>query len=518
MKDKLRLYLQAGYAALDIISPEGQRVEAEVAAAAAAAGFTFYSWSVTRGLFKVKPAKGDKPAEITPVPAINADSPQWYDVLDNFDKLPKSEKSVVLLHDYHMHLAQPDPMLSRKIKDSILNGKMCSHTMIIVGCQLVLPPELEKEITVLPFSLPDRDQLLSVAQNIAKSVGVELNGNTDELLDAASGLTTIEAEDAMSLAAVESKGKDIPPEIVAREKAGTIKKGGILEIIESKLTLSDIGGLELYKEHLTTISRCFTKAAKDYGLPSPRPIIACGQAGTAKSMSAMTLGNVFNLPLLRIEAGSLFGSLVGESERNWRTTFATVRAIAPAIVWIDEAEALFTGMQSSGRSDGGTTSRVIKAILQDMQFHGEGIFFMFTSNDIDQFPDPLIDRCDVWSFELPTLTERKAIWAIHITKRGRKAKKYDCSMLAEKTEGYSGRQIEQIWIKAMMLAFNDGGREPTEDDVLHALSGFVATSVTMAEAITRRRIRLANRARPASKPEPVAEVRQQRKLVQQEQE
>src|SRR5204862_4179556 len=138
-------------------------------------------------------------------------------------------------------------------------------------------------------------------------------------------------------------------------------------------------------------------------------------------------------------------------------------------LWVDEAESLFSGGQSSGHTDGGTTNRVIKAILQDMQFNGDGLFFVFTSNDIDQFPDPLIDRCDVWSFELPTRQEREAIWKIHIAKRKRKPDAFDIPRLAEKTEGYSGRQIEQVWLKAMRVAFNDGVREPTNEDVELAL-------------------------------------------------
>lgn len=221
-------------------------------------------------------------------------------------------------------------------------------------------------------------------------------------------------------------------------------------------------------------------------------------------MSAMACKNVFNLPLLRIEAGQLFGSLVGESENRWRTAFSTAKAIAPAIIWIDEAEALFSGLQASGKTDGGTTSRVIKAILQDMQLAGEGLFFVFTANDVDQFPDPLIDRCDLWSFELPTQGERESIWKIHIEKRGRKAKKFNLPRLAQLTDGFSGRQIEQVWIKALTLGFNDKEREPTEKDVEEAAKRFVATSVTMKDAIERRRQRLANRAQPASRTEAAA--------------
>jgi AAA+ superfamily predicted ATPase len=489
MRDKIAAYLKAGYSGLFVQSFEEVRVQSELRFALKSITSTAYHlhvWTCTKGIASIE----DGQATIIE----NTQDPG--DALNEFDKMKGADEGhVLLMQDFHLYVAEPNPFLIRRLKESLSLGKANSRCIIILGCQLKLVPELEKEFTVIEFKLPDREQLRTVLGSIAKSADIELNGNTDGVLDAASGLTCVEAENAFALSVVEVK--DIDAQVVAREKASTLKKNGILEIVETALTLDDIGGLDLWKEHLKLISRCFTKEAKDYGLPSPRPVICCGQPGTAKSMSAMACKNVFGLPLLRLEAGCLFGSLVGESERNWRTAFATAKAIAPAILWIDEAEGLFSGAESSGKTDGGTTNRVIKAILQDMQFNGEGLFFIFTSNDIDQFPDPLIDRCDVWSFELPTLTERESIWKIHIAKRGRKPKKYDISNLAEKSEGYSGRQIEQVWLKAMMMAFN-GGREPTDADVGTALGLFVPTSITMADAIEKRRKRLANRASPAS--------------------
>ena len=148
-----------------------------------------------------------------------------------------------------------------------------------------------------------------------------------------------------------------------------------------------------------------------------------------------------------------------------------------------------------------------------MQFNSDGIFFVFTANDIDGLPDPLIDRLDVWSVDLPTEAERQSIWQIHIAKRKRNPKTYDISSLAKTTNGYSGRQIEQVWIKAMTTAFNDGRREPTNIDIIEATKKFVATSITMSDAIESRRKRLLNRATPASKPEIIIKMNTIRKLA-----
>jgi ATP-dependent 26S proteasome regulatory subunit len=490
MKDKIANYIKAGYPGLFIVSHEESRVEAELAGAMKdnkLKDFHLHAWSITEGLVSI--SKDAQAIDDTQEPVA---------MLAQFDKLP--ERSIVLARDLHMALTDPNPVLYRKLKDSLILAKNSNRVLVIVGCRLVLPPELEKEITVLEFSLPDRATLHGVMMEISKSSKVEINQDiADTFIDAASGLTCTEAENAFALSIVEAK--EIVASIVAREKANTIKKNGLLEIVDSKLTLDDIGGLELLKQDLLEKKNSFTKAAHDYGIKTPRGALIVGQGGTGKSLTAQAARNIFNLPLLRLEAGKLFGSLVGQSEGNWRTAFNTAKAIAPCILWIDEVEGLFCGGKSSGETDSGVTNRVIKAILQDMQFNSEGIYFVMTSNDIDGLPDPLIDRMDVWSVDLPNQTEREQIWKIHITKRGRDAKKFDVIALAASTDGFSGRQIEAIVDKALTLAFNDKGREPKNSDFVTAASRFVATSVTMKEAIEKRRERLKNRAMPASAPE-----------------
>ena len=154
-------------------------------------------------------------------------------------------------------------------------------------------------------------------------------------------------------------------------------------------------------------------------------------------------------------------------------------------------------------TDGGTSDRVIKAIIQDMQDHSEGIFYVFTANDIDKIPDPVIDRVMTWLVDLPHHEERLAIWRIHISKlRGRQnipwnSADFDLQRLAEASEGYSGRQIEAVWKDALVTAFN-AQRPPTTEDALAALTRSIATSKTMGAAIQARRDRLKGRATEAS--------------------
>ena len=481
IRDKIR----AGYPGIYIISSEEQRVEAMLKGIAEELQYALHAWSLSNG--RIDALTGNGPVDENEIT-----------VLDGFMAMP--EKSVLLLRDYHLFMSADTggPMLLRKLKDALLHAKTANKTIIILAPLLKLPPEVEKLFTVTEFSLPDKVTLSRVLANLCESTerAMPVNGVFESLLDAASGLTTTEAEDAFALSIAETD--TFTPAIVAREKANAVKKNGLLEIMDGNVRPEDIGGLEHLLSDLLSKRDIFTQAARDYGLPSPRGILTVGQPGTGKSLTAQACGNIFNVPLLRLEAGKIFASHVGESEKNWRTAFATAKAIAPCILWIDEVDGLFSGAKSSGQTDGGTTNRVIKAILQDMQFNSDGIFFVFTANDIDGLPDPLIDRLDVWSVDLPTDAERQAIWRIHIAKRNRDPKAYDIPALAKTTAGYSGRQIEQVWLKAMTTAFNDTRREPSNADIIDATRKFVATSITMSDAIESRRKRLQNRATPAS--------------------
>jgi SpoVK/Ycf46/Vps4 family AAA+-type ATPase len=423
-----------------------------------------------------------------------------------------------VLNDYHHFLDQPNPIIYRKFKEVLWHAKASQKCIILLGPTIKLPPDLEKLIVLLDFELPSKDELTSVIDTLCKSNDRPMpdEQTLGKVLDALTGLTTTEAEDALALTVIESGSFDT--KIITREKGAAVKKNGLLEIIEPKLTLDDVGGLDVLKADLLSKRKLFTPEARLAGVEPPRGFLFVGQAGTGKSLTSQVCGSNFGIPTLRLDAGNIFASLVGESERNWRTAFATAKAIAPCVFWIDEVDGLTSGAASSGKTDGGTTNRVFKSILQDMQYNSHGIFFVFTANDIDAIPDPLIDRLKVWSVELPNAAEREAIWRIHIPKLREEQTKptdissFDLAHLSAATEGFSGRQIEDAWRKAIELAFN-AGHAPSMEDCINALSGFTPTSVTMADQIEARRRRLAGKATNASTPTPTKTTTNIRKLA-----
>ena len=130
------------------------------------------------------------------------------------------EKTLILLRDFQLFLQDPNPILIRQLKDVLQMAKTKSKTLIILGCRMVLPPELERELTVIEFALPGKEELGAVLGGIMESANIKNmeNEQREKVIDAASGLTTMEAENAFALSVVQSKAID--PVIVAKCSRG----------------------------------------------------------------------------------------------------------------------------------------------------------------------------------------------------------------------------------------------------------------------------------------------------------
>ena len=451
------------------------------------AQFGLYTWSYTAGIVNVS---DDPPTSI-------AETEDPLAMLDAFNKMP--ERSILVARDLHAFLSDPNPMLVRKVKDALALGKMANRVFVICGASVKIPIELEKEVALVEFKLPDRAQLRVVLEGIAASAGISINGNTDPILDAASGCTTSEAEDAFALSVVQCG--DISADIVAREKANTVKKNGILEILETSAKAEDIGGLEVLKSWLSKRRLAFSAQAKAYGLPVPKGVLAVGLPGSGKSLTAKAAASILGVPLLKLDGGRLFGSLVGQSEQNMRAVIQTAEAVAPVVLFVDELEKAFSGSKSSGSTDGGTAARVFGTFLQWMSDKTSQVFVFATANSISELPPEFLrkGRFDELFFcDLPDADERAAIWRVHISKRGRNPDKFNLEMLASRTESFVGAEIEAMVTEAMYSAFEDAEAEMTDEHLLEAIRNTVPLSRTMAPQIDALRAWATGRARRAS--------------------
>jgi AAA+ superfamily predicted ATPase len=489
MQNQLITYLRAGYPGLAVISSEEARAEAEIAAACTSLKRKLHAWSSTEGLVDTK--EGRVTACPDPLEALQ--------LLDGMFANTEP-RNVVLFRDLQLHLDQSDPMLVRRIKDILRIAKANGHSLILLGCRLKLPPELEHEITHVDFSLPDHIQLGTVLDGILKSAKLKAPHDVirESALQSALGLTTTEAENAFALSVVETKGID--HKIIAREKARTLKKNGLVEVVETTTSLDDIGGLGLLKEWLIRRGGAFGASAKAYGLPAPKGLLIVGIPGTGKSLTAKATASAFGLPLLRLDMGRVFGGIVGQSEANLRSVIQTAEAIAPCVLWIDEIEKGFSGSKSSGSTDGGTSSRVFGSFLTWMQEKEKPVFVVATANDVTQLPAPFLrkGRFDEMFFvDLPDALERAQIWDVVIKRHGRRPTDYDTVVLARACEQFTGAEIEAVFIDAMHEAYAEG-KEPGPKEILEAMTNTVPLANLMDGQIGALRHWAKGRAREAA--------------------
>lgn len=492
MKTKIVNYLKAGYPALMIQTTEESRLDGIIKDAVDALGYDLFSWDCVNGIIDLANGRiviSDSDPSMMPTHLVG-------DPNANIQGLP--ERSVLIAKDFHLFTGDKNPTIIRRLKDMCRIGKDSQRHLIITGASIALCPELEKEITVISFSLPTRSELHSVLNQVAEFNGIKLNGNTENLLDAASGLTTLEAESAICLSKVEVGEFDA--KVVAREKAATLKKSGILEVINSETSTKDIGGLCELMPWINKRKLAFSPAAKAYGLPTPKGMMLIGIPGCGKSLVAKSCANILSVPLLKLDAGRLFGSLVGQSEANLRSAIQTAEAIAPCVLWIDEIEKGFSGSRSSGATDGGTSSRVFGTFLSWMQDKTAPVFVVATANDVSSLPSEFLRKGrfdEIWFADLPDMDERKSIWEIQIQKHGRKPDDFDLDALTSATNGWTGSEIECLFVDALYQAFDDG-TEPTTEMLFSLSKGTLPLSKTMAEQITALRQWCNGRARSAS--------------------
>lgn len=452
-----------------------------------------FVWSVTEGLNKLINNGQEK--------INNAENPvEALSFIDSYNK-----PAILVLKDVHPLLGiqgrNADYGFIRKIRDvagSLKNADF-SKNVVILAPTLVLPNDLQKDITVVDFDLPTLDELKSLLDemldmNEGSGILIDLDENDKELLcKAAQGLTLQEAENAFARAMV-TKGQLTVKEldIILEEKCQVIKKTGILEFITTNVNIDDVGGLENLKKWLSKRNNSWLGTAqKDYNLPAPKGVLITGVAGCGKSMTAKAMSAMWQLPLLRLDVGKIFSGLVGSSEENMRKAIQTAEAVAPSILWIDEIEKGFGG-SSGGEMDGGTTSRVFGTFLTWMNEKTKPVFVIATANNISRLPAEMLRKGrfdEIFFVDLPTINERKIIFKLHLEKRLNGSKSKDFAItddllnrLAQATEGFGGSEIEQVVVSALFEAFSEN-RTLKEEDLFKVIKNTVPLSTTQSEQI-----------------------------------
>ncbi len=418
-------------------------------------------------------------------------------VLQWLQKVDSNNPTILLVKDFHRF--SEDAGIARMLRNLSSQLRDRPHTIVLCSGPWNPPNDLDDSLTILDLPLPQEPELRSLLSNIAMATGKTLDKDVlEELTHACSGLSEIRVRQvaARALAQRGQMGREDLAEVL-EEKRQNIARSEVLEYFKTNATPSDIGGLDALKAWLDQRHQAFSDEARHFGLPLPRGVLLVGPQGTGKSLTAKAIAHSWSMPLLRLDVGRLFAGLVGASEARTRETIQRAEAMAPCVLWIDEIDKGFGG---DARSDGGTSQRVLANVLTWMAEKNSPVFVVATANGIERLPGELLRKGrfdEIFMLQLPTYKERFTILNLHIKQR-RPNLNLQISTVIDRTEGFSGAELEQTVIEAMHLAFAER-RELEESDLIVAASQLVPLSRTAKEQLdSLKEWASSGRARPAS--------------------
>ena len=459
---ELALFLKARYPVIYINTIEEDRVEYVVRKNVKTnLNRSIYSWDFIDGYTNNPNNQGF--AKRNPLQA-----------LELVERLHPETPALFLLKDFNRFLT--DLSVSRKLRNISRILKLQPKTIIIIGSDLIIPKELQELITVLQFQLPVEEEITEELNRLINSLNIDIELELfEKLTRACQGLSLERIRRVLSKIIATYKTLDNQSiGVLLSEKKQIISQTEILEYYSVNENIASLGGLNNLKDWLNKRKSAFTLQAMNYGLPTPRGLLLLGMQGTGKSLTAKAIANDWELPLLKLDVGKLFGGIVGESESRLREMIHVAESISPCVLWIDEIDKAFSNTTSKG--DSGTSNRVLATFISWLSEKKKPVFVIATANNIDLLPLEIIRKGrfdEIFFLDLPKKEEREEIFKIHIKEfRPNSWKSFDYNKLAELSEAFSGAEIRQSIIEGMYHAFYEK-REFTTDDISMALTELI---------------------------------------------
>ena len=466
------LLLKARYPIIYIATNEEERIEYLIKYCAKKyVARTYYAWDFVDGYQGNPNDKG-----------FAARNP--LEALDLIDKLTPETASLFILKDYDNFLK--DFSVVRKLKNLSRSLKTQPKNIIIISSEVNIPDSLKEFVTLLEFPLPSYSEILEELNRLISSLQQEIEPATlNNIATACQGLSLERIRRVLSkVIAKYGEIDESSPALILQEKKQIIQQTQLLEFCLNDKNLADLGGLDNFKQWLKIRSQAFSQEAIQYGLPYPKGLLLVGVQGTGKSIAAKIIANEWQLPLLRLDFGRLFASLIGQSEQRVRKMIEIAEALSPCILWVDEIDKAFAGAQSSG--DSGTTSRVLATFITWLSEKTSPVFVVATANNIDWIPPEILRKGrfdEMFFLNLPTREEREAIFEVHLKKyRPDSITNFQIPLLGQLSKEFSGAEIEAVVIEAMRLGFNEG-REFNTEDILTSIQNLVPLARTKSKEL-----------------------------------
>jgi SpoVK/Ycf46/Vps4 family AAA+-type ATPase len=460
--DELALFLKARYPIIYINTVEEDRVEYVIRKNIKTnLNRSIYSWDFVDGYTNNPNNEGF--AKRNPLQA-----------LELVERLNAETPALFLLKDFNRFLT--DLSISRKLRNISRILKLQPKTIVIIGSDLTIPKELQDLITVVQFQLPLEDEISQELNRLINSLNIKVDSQLFEnLTRTCQGLSLERIRRVLSkIIATYKTIDDNSIGVLLSEKKQIISQTEILEYASVNEKIDNLGGLDNLKDWLKKRKTAFSVQASNYGLPTPRGLLLIGIQGTGKSLTAKAIANEWQLPLLKLDVGRLFGGIVGESESRLRQMINVAETISPCILWIDEIDKAFSNNESKG--DSGTSNRVLATFTSWLSEKTKPVFIIATANNIDLLPLEIIRKGrfdEIFFLDLPKKEEREEIFKIHLQEfRPSTWESFDYQLLAESSDSFSGAEIRQSIIEGMYHAFYEK-REFLTKDICMALEELI---------------------------------------------
>jgi hypothetical protein len=476
----IELLVRSRHGLIVIESEDDERVATLLRLAADRLGTHLFTWSRARGLRR-----------------DGAASPVYG--TEDFLQLCSHVAGAAIPALYLLRGAAPllqDDVRAERLADAAAASVDAGGAVVLIGESVPLPATLRRRAARVELPVPDVREYKALVERILRDLAPRINvrierqpAEAQALFNGLRGLTLMEAEKVLTRAIVEDgvlAAEDIRHVVAAKKQI--VEREGVLEFhpVEHGLDdVADLAGLKAWLAKRRNIVRD-PKRATEFGLSFPKGILLIGVPGCGKSLCARAVAADWQLPLLRLDPGSLYNKYIGESESNFRRACATAERLSPVVLFIDEIEKAFA---VGGSEDGGVSQRVLGAFLSWLQDRRGDVFTVATANDVSKLPPEFLRKGrfdEIFFVDLPNAEARRAIAEIHLRRRNRQPAGFDLAAFVAATDGFSGAEIEQVIVSALYTAF---ARDVRLDDglLLNEASATRPLSHTMAERIAALR-------------------------------
>jgi len=363
----------------------------------------------------------------------------------------------------------------------------------------------------IEIGVPDRDGRLEILQIHSRSMPLTDEVELGEYADQTYGfvgadIATLTKEAAMSALRrvrprIDIEEEEIPADVLDDLKVGVDDFEGAMRAVEPSamrevfvevpdVTYDDVGGLDDVKQELVEAIEWplqYPQVFEELNTEPPKGILMYGPPGTGKTLLAKAVANASDSNFIAVKGPELLNKYVGESEKGVREVFKKARQNSPTIIFFDEIDSI--APERGGSFDSQVTERVVSQLLTELDGVEElkNVKVIAATNRPDRIDNALLrpGRLDsLVEVPIPDEEARREILRIH-TRGSPLADGVDLNRIAERTEGYTGSDLEALARAASMNAMRSFIESVGPDEIDEAVGNVRITEEDFEDALDK---------------------------------